>query len=205
MTTNNLFFIHIHLHGFMAGKSCVTQLLEFLEYLTEALDQDKDVDIIYLVDFCKAFDKVPHKRLFKKLYNYGITGKVHQLVKEFLSGGKQRVVINGSKSNWQVVSSRIPQGSVLGPVLFLIFINDLHEVISVCIKLFADDAKLYTTVNSIEKIQCLQENLGSAVEWANAWNMFYNDAKCYHLHIGSRDLGVNCVTPSPYHVGKSYK
>ena len=119
------------------------------------------------------------------MYNYGITGKVHQWVKEFLSGRKQRVVINGSKSNWQVVSGGIPQGSVLGPVLFLIFINDLPEVISVCIKLFADDAKLYTTVDSIEKTQCLQESLGSAVEWADTWNMFYNDAKCHHLHIGS--------------------
>ena len=148
---------------FMADKSCVTQLLEFLEYLTEALEQGKDVDIIYL-DFCKAFDKVPHKRLLKKLYNY-ITGKVYQWVKEeFLSGRKQRVIINGSTSNWQVFSSGIPQGSVLGPVLSLIFINDLPEDISVCIKLFADDAKLYTTVDSIEKTQCLQESLGSSVE-----------------------------------------
>ena len=79
---------------------------------------------------------------------------------------------------------------------FFIFINDLPEVISVCIKLFADDAKLYTTVDSIEKTQCLQENLGSAVEWADTWNMFYNDAKCHHLHIGSRDLGVNYVIPT---------
>ena len=65
MTPNNLFFMHIYQHGFMASKSCVTKLLEFLEYLTEALDQDKDLDIIYLVDFCKAFDKVSHKRLLK--------------------------------------------------------------------------------------------------------------------------------------------
>ena len=78
----------------------------------------------------------------------------------------------------------------------MIFINDLPEVIFVCIKLFADDAKLHTTVDSTEKLQCLQESLESAVEWADTWNMFYNDAKCHHLHIGSRDLGVNYVIPT---------
>ena len=83
----------------------------------------------------------------------------------------------------------MPQGSVLGTVLFLIFINDLPEVISVCIKLFADDATLYTTVDSIEKTQCLQESLRSAVEWADTWNMFYNDAKLVS------DLDIETCTP----------
>ena len=88
-----------------------------------------------------------------------------------------------------------PFCAVLCPFCAVLFVLSF-EVISVCIKLFADDAKLYTTVDSIEKTQCLQESLGSAVEWADTWNMFYNDAKCHHLHIGSRDLGVNYVIPS---------
>ena len=116
MTSNNLF--SPAQHGFVTGKSCVTQLLEFMEELTESLDSGEDVDVIYL-DFCKAFDKVPHRRLLKKLYNYGITGKIFSWVKEFLSDRKQRVTIKGSKSEWRTISSGIPQGSVQGPILFL--------------------------------------------------------------------------------------
>ena len=122
-------------HGFASGRSCTTQLLEFMEEATQALDRGEDVDVIYL-DFAKAFDKVPHKRLLRKLSGYGIKGKVYNWIKEFLSNRKQRVIINGTKSEWRNVTSGIPQGNVLGPILFLLLINDMPEVLNCCIKLF---------------------------------------------------------------------
>ena len=136
-----------------------------MEELAESLDGGEDVDVIYL-DFCKAFDKVPHRRLLKKLYNYGITGKIFSWVKEFLSDRKQRVTIKGSKSEWRTITSGIPQGSVLGPILLLIFINDLPDVISICMKLFADDGKLFTRVKSDDKRIVLQDNITTAENWA---------------------------------------
>ena len=97
MTRNNLF--SEAQHGFIKGRSCVTQLLEFLEEITEAVDNGDEVDIIYL-DFCKAFDKVPHKRLLKKIEGYGIKGQILKWIEAFLSNRKQRVMINGSFSEW---------------------------------------------------------------------------------------------------------
>ena len=141
MTRNNLF--SNAQHGFIKGKFCVTQLLEFLEDITEAIDNG-DEDVVYF-DFCKAFDKVPHRRLLKKLEGYGI--KVLKWIKEFLSNRKQRVVINGTFSEWRPVTCGIPQGSVLGPILFLNCINDLPDIIKCLIKVYADDAKIYSIVN----------------------------------------------------------
>ena len=96
MTSNNLF--SKGQHGFIAGRSCVTQLLEFMEDITEAIDSGKEVDVIYL-DFCKAFDKVPHKRLLMKMQKYGIKGNILNWVKAFLSERQQRVIVNGSASS----------------------------------------------------------------------------------------------------------
>ena len=177
MTENNLF--SNAQHGFIKGKSCVTQLLEFMEEITQAIDNNDEVDIIYL-DFCKAFDKVLHRRLLQKLYAYGIRGKVHSWVQEFLTDRKQRVIVNGSQSTWKNVTSGIPQGSVLGPVLFLVFINDFPDIINVLIKLFADDAKLYSIVTS-ENDNRVQFSLNTAVDWANVWRMIFNIIKCYTL------------------------
>ena len=143
---------------------------------TEAVDSGCDVDVIYL-DFCKAFDKVPHKRLLMKLYAYDVRGRLYRWIREFLKDRQQRVVICGSASDWQSVTSGIPQGSVLGPILFLIFINDLPDAINCCIKLFADDAKIYAQVNSIEQGKDLQSNNKRAEEWASTWQMFFNEKK----------------------------
>ena len=150
MTENNLF--SPVQHGFIAGKSCCTQLLEVIGDLTEALDNGKDVDIIYL-DFCKSFDKVPHKRLLKRIWGYGILDKQYIWIKEFLNNRVEKVIVNGECSSAAKVSSGIPQGSVLEPILFLIFINDLPDVIQASIKVFADDAKIYHNATSQDDIE----------------------------------------------------
>ena len=181
MERNNLF--NKSQHGFVSGRSCTTQLLEFMEEATQALDRGEDVDVIYL-DFAKAFDKVPHKRLLKKLSGYGIKGKVYNWIKEFLSNRKQRVVINGMQSEWRKATSGIPQGSVLGPILFLIFINDMPEVLNCCMKLFADDAKLYSPIKEENDRIRMQVGLKNAEEWAKIWKMFFHIKKCKYLHIG---------------------
>ena len=152
MTSNNLFTNAPH--GFIAGKSCVTQLLEFMEDIIEAIDDGKEVDVTYL-DFCKAFEKVPNRRLLK-MQQYGIKGKVLNWVKEFLTARQQRITVKLSNSNWINITSGILQGSVLGPVLFLIYINDLPGAVTGLMKLFADDAKLYSRVENNQKVLALQ-------------------------------------------------
>ena len=165
------------------------------EDITQAIDNGEDVDVVYL-DFCKAFDKVPHKRLLKKLHGYGIRGKILNWIKEFFSAREQRVIVNGSQSSWKDVTSGIPPGSVLGPVLFLVFINDLPDVIKVLIKLFADDAKIYAVVSNQIIETRVQNSLNCAANWANIWRMLFNIIKCHHLHIGTHDRGIKYTMSS---------
>ena len=176
-------------HGFMAGKSTLSNLLEYLEDLTKLVDEGHAVDIVYL-DFAKAFDKVPHLRLMRKCEGLGIQGDILRWVQQWLTDRKQRVVLNGKCSKWGDVLSGVPQGSVLGPTLFLIFINDIDiasEVTGAFIKKFADDTKCYQVVKTQEDRERFQAMLDNLAKWSSDWQMLFNVDKCYVLHIGKKN------------------
>jgi hypothetical protein len=173
-------------HGFRRNRSCVTNLLDFFNYMFEKYDENKSIDIIYL-DFKKAFDKVPHQRLLLKLYAIGIRGKVYNWILNWLTNRQQRVVLHGICSDWNNVTSGVPQGSVLGPILFIIYVNDLEvDLISKIVKL-ADDTKLGLDVNHIEGINAIQHDLNLLEDWSRKWQMDFNLEKCKVMHIGFKN------------------
>ena len=170
-------------HGFRKGRSCASNLLAFLDYVTSCTDSNDNVDVLYL-DFSKAFDKVPHMRLLSKLKAHGVDGKVLGWIGAWLAGRYQRVCVEGMHSRWRVVFSGVPQGSVLGPVLFLIFINDLDSHILNKVLKFADDTKVYGMVNNNADHDRLQNDLDTLSEWAARWQMQFNVDKCKVMHLG---------------------
>ena len=167
-------------HGFRKHRSCVTQLLEVMNDFTNYIDNKKNIDILYL-DFSKAFDTVPHERLLNKLKAYGITNNVHKWIQSFLSNRKQRVRINNSYSDFSPITSGIPQGSILGPVLLIFFINDLPDNVNSKCKIFADDTKIY---NSADNSQSIQDDINSLMDWSDIWQLKFNAQKCNVIHIG---------------------
>ena len=177
-------------HGFRNKRSCLTNLLDFYNDVFNIFDETKAVDIIYL-DFQKAFDKVPHQRLLKKIKTHGITGKIHSWLEDWLTERKQRVVINGKASDWRNVLSGVPQGSVLGPILFTIYVNDMDEGLTCKISKFADDTKITGKVTSADEKALLQSDLDRLVNWSKKWQMTYNIDKCKVLHIGSNNNHTN--------------
>jgi len=170
-------------HGFRRKRSCLTNLLEFLNDVTSKVDSGSPVDVIYL-DFQKAFDKIPHKRLFMKMLAHGISGDILSWFTEWMSDRRQRVSVNGQLSGWKQVTSGVPQGSVLGPVAFLVYINDIDLVVQSSISKFADDTKIYRCVDTAADIHILQEDLDNLVKWSNLWQMSFNEDKCKVMHIG---------------------
>ena len=152
-------------HRFLKARSCLTNLLRFFEEITKWVDDGSPVDVVYL-DFQKAFDKVPLQRLLLKLKAHGIGNDVINWIEKLLTHRKQRVIVDGEISNWKSVLSGVPQGSVLSPILFLIYIyiNDLEDDISSKVLKFADDTKVFRKVTNDTDKQSLQDNLDKLVK-----------------------------------------
>ena len=178
--------------GFLKGRSTVTQLLTILEDWVEGLEDGGRFDVIY-TDLEKAFDKIPHLRLISKLHSYGLNGDIILWISAFLTNRKQRVVVNGTMSDWVKVLSGIPQGSILGPLLFIIFINDLVEFCGpyANIFLFADDAKLYEHIKTEGDTDTLQAHIDKFVDWAEKWLVKINYSKCKVMSIMNRGHTVS--------------
>ena len=188
MTENDL--LSPKQHGFIQGRSCVTQLLAVLDSWMLALDEGGNIDTIYL-DFAKAFDTVPHQRLLMKLRGYGIEGRILTWIEAFLTDRRQRVVVNDSRSSWADVTSGIPQGSVLGPMLFIIYINDMPTSVLSSIYLFADDAKVYRNISSNDDPPTLQHDLQQLEKWSERWQLRFNSNKCKVMHLGRQNPRQN--------------
>ena len=135
------------------------------------------------MDLSKAFDSVPHERLLLKLNRYGIDGQLHLWFRNFLTKRKQRVLIRGTFSEWSPVISGVPQGSILGPIMFLIYVNDIPNIITSTAKLFADDTKIYRQINNVQDSIALQLDLTTLDLWADRWQVTFNPTKCEIMRI----------------------
>ena len=175
--------IHYTQHGFRKGKSTTTNLLEYLEIITKLVDED--------LDLAKAFDTVPHKRLIKKLKAHGIDGKILKWVVAWLHDRNQKVVTQGAESNWKPVISSVVQGSVLGPLCFLIYMymNDMETELNnnSTVSKFADDTKLIHPIQTDDDRIVMQNSINHLHSWAKTWQMKYNTDKCGVMHFGNQN------------------
>ena len=167
-------------HGFRPRHSCLTQLLETIHQWAATLDRAKSTHAIFL-DFAKAFDSVPHQRLLIKLNHIGVRGQVLKWIESFLTRRMQRVVVNGCFSSWIPVTSGVPQGSVLGPPLFIIYINDIMDE-----GLFADDCVIYREVSHRRDAEKLQRDLEKILNWTKTWQLALNVETCKVMEITNR-------------------
>ena len=195
-------------HGFRKKLPCETQLICTVEEIARSLDKGEETDLI-IMDFSKAFDSVPHQRLLMKLRYYGIRGILNTWLTQWLTCRSQSVVVDGYNSPDVPVLSGVPQGTVLGPLLFLLYINDLGENCTSRMRLFADDTLIYSTIESCNDAAKLQSDLTALQEWAQKWQMKFNPSKCHVLRISRKQnpvesnyvlmgKGLDSVTHHPY-------
>ena len=182
----------VHQYGFRKGSSCSSNLMAFYSRIIDIVQEREGwVDAIYL-DLKKAFDKVPHKRLLWKIKTYGgVRGRLLDWMKDYLQGREMRTLIKNESSKWLEVTSGVPQGSVLGPVMFGIYVNDLVDGIGSYINLFADDTKIMRRVNCIEDCRQLQEDLDRVEQWGRKWQMEFNIRKCRVVEFGKSKRRVH--------------
>ena len=165
-------------HGFRSGRSCVTNLLETLDYIGAILDRAGQVDCVYL-DMSKAFDKVRHDLLMEKLRDAGFRGNLLKWFCVYLCGRRQRVTVLGATSRDLPVTSGVPQGSILGPALFLLYVNNLADsILNSKVAMFADDTQVYKAVMSEDDGASLQQDLDNLSSWSAASGLAFNDKKC---------------------------
>ena len=179
--------------GFMKNKSCALNLLTYLETVTKEVDSGNPVDLVYL-DYAKAFDKVPHRRLIKVLKAHGLNHKIINWIENWLKGRTQVVTINGERSETGKVTSGVPQGSILGPLLFIIYINTMDKKLTgltPIISKFADDTKVGSTVKTTTEKENMTKAMVVLSEWANEWLMCFNESKCKVLHFGRRNEKID--------------
>ena len=176
-------------HGFRDKRSCEFQLIEFVNDIA-FLQKGRQNDVV-VMDFAKAFDKVAHNRLLYKLSSYGVKGNTSGWIGSFLSGRSQKVVLEGKSSSSAPMLSGVTQGSVLDPVLFLIYINDLPEYVSnSTVRLFADDTLLYLTIHISSDCTKLQDDLNNLQKWESDWQMSFHPEKCEVIHITTKKYPI---------------
>lgn len=175
--------------GFRKGHSCEGQLISLLHSWSNPIDKGFEVDAI-LLDFSKAFDTVPHGRLIYKLEGFGIDPQTLRWITAFLNHRRQRVRIDGHFSEWAPVTSGVPQGSVLGPLLFLLYINDISDGVNSQIGLFADDCIVHRTILGQGDENALQNDLDSLQRWSDRWLLKFNVSKCNHLRFSASKKSV---------------
>ena len=168
-------------HGFQHARSCETQLVTFIQKLMDKVADDGQVDFV-IMDFAKAFDKVPYQCLLRKLHQYGIQDSNLDWIATFLTDHSQRVMVDGEASQAAPITSVVPQGSVLGPILFLRYINDLPEQVFYRCRLFTNDSILYRDIKIQRDYKALQEYLDTLASWEK-WGMEYHPDKCNILRV----------------------
>ena len=172
-------------HRFLKARSCLTNSICFFEEITKWVDEGSPVY------FRKAFDKVPHRRIILKLKYHGIGISIINWIEQWLSDRRQRVVVDGEVSKWKPFLSGVPQGSVLGPALFLIYINDLEEGVASTILKFADDVNSFRKIKGNRNKQNLQDDIYKLIKWSEKCQMLFNFEKCKCLHARHVNTGMN--------------
>ena len=172
-------------HGFRKKRSCESQLITTIQDLATGIDNNTQIDAV-LLDFSKAFDKVPHERLLAKLHHYGVRGQLLMWIRSFLSDRTQRVLVEGHFSSTAPLTSGVPQGTVLGPLLFLAYINDLPSRVTSKARLFADDCLLYRTITTEADSRQLQTDLDNLQQWESDCLMHFNPDKCEVIRITTK-------------------